>query len=88
MEGLENGIVSSLPSLRRTLAGVTNTISGTDFNATAQIGYSTVGGSAAFRGRQETTYNVYINGTRINDDAAIESKFAELMMMLARKGSM
>lgn len=87
MSGLEKGLESSIPSLRKTLSGISEVISGTNFNATAQLGYATVGGAAPV-GRQDTTYNVYINGTRINDDAAIESKFAELMMMLARKGSM
>ena len=88
MSGLEKGLESSIPSLRRTLNGISGIISGTDFNATAQLAYGTVGGTSAFGARQETTYNVYINGTKINDDVAIESKFTELMMMLARKGSM
>lgn len=88
MEGLEKGLENSIPSLRKTLSGISGVISGTNFNASASLAYGTVGGSGSAFGRQETTYNVYINGTKINDDVAIENKFAELMSMLARKGRM
>ena len=34
------------------------------------------------------TYTIYIDGTRINDDAQIESKFGDLMFDMARRGLM
>ena len=33
-------------------------------------------------------YNIYINGTRINDDAQITEQFVTLMKTMARKGMM
>lgn len=87
MEGLESGLEAGIPSLRRTLQGISNTISGTNFSASANLAVAG-SGSGLVGSSNNTTYNVYINGTRINDDVAIESKFAELMTMLARKGSM
>lgn len=92
MQGLQHGLESSIPSLRKTLTGISGVISGTNFNANAQLAYSTASGSGAYGFGQAApksqTVNVYINGTRINDDPAIEAKFTELMYMLARKGNM
>ena len=47
------------------------------FNAPAIIGVGEAGGGP--------TYNLYINGTQINDDAAIESKFYSLLEALQSK---
>lgn len=93
MQGLQHGLESSIPSLRKTLTGISGVISGTNFNANAQLAYATASGSGAYALGQvaapkSQTTNVYINGTRINDDPAIEAKFTELMYMLARKGNM
>ena len=83
MTGLEN----SLPQLKETLNGIASTISNTKFAASANIGYTASGGALALAGAG-TNYNIYINGTRINDDAQIENKFAELIKLMARKGMM
>lgn len=87
MTGLLNGIESSMPALQSKLNGVAATIQGTNFNASAALGFAT-GGAAAGYNSNDTTYNVYIDGTRINDDAQIEGKFRDLLTSMARKGMM
>jgi len=87
MTGLMDGINSSMPALREQLSGVASTIQGTNFNANADLAFA--GGAAGYiPGSNETTYNVYIDGTKINDDAQIEGKFKDLLTSMARKGMM
>lgn len=80
MESLMQGIDNALPALRKQLQGVTSTIQGTDLTVTST-------GSAALA-TAGSNYNIYINGTQINNDTAIENKFVELMTLMARKGMM
>ena len=50
-----------------------------------QMAYATpTGGTQA--NESGPVYNVYINGARINDDTAINSKFQELLTEVVRKG--
>lgn len=86
MQGLMDGIEGSLPALKRQLEGVAGTISSTNFDASAAIG--TRGTGYAQASTAQTNYNVYINGTKINNDQQIEGKFMELMNLMARKGMM
>ena len=86
MSGLMDGINSSMPALKQQLSGVASTIQGTNFNANANLAFA---GSAGYApGSNDTTYNVYIDGTKINDDAQIEGKFKDLLTSMARKGMM
>ena len=88
MEGLSQGLEEGKKGLRDTLNGIASTISSTKFNASASLSYA--GGSAASMGgfSNGNTYNVYINGAKINDDAQIQSKFMTLLNEMARKGMM
>lgn len=87
MSGLMDGINSSMPALKQQLSGVASTIQGTNFNANANLAFA--GGVAGYApGSNDTTYNVYIDGTKINDDAQIEGKFKDLLTSMARKGMM
>ena len=95
MQGLMDGIQASLPGLQKTLGGVAEMIGGTRFNATANLGYALPQPVAALSSSSlvganngGTYYNVYIDGARINDDAQIQSKFGELLTLMARKGMM
>lgn len=85
MTGLMDGINSSMPALRSQLDGVAASIQGTNFNATASLDGYTNGYAL---GSNDTTYNLYIDGARINDDKAIEGKFRDLLTTMARKGMM
>lgn len=93
MQGLMNGLQNAKPELQNTLHDIADTISGTRFNAQASLAYATVGSAALTSGAvvnnsNGTTYNVYINGTKINDDKQIENKFSQLLTIMARKGLM
>lgn len=86
MSGLIDGIDSYVPTLQDHLKGVAGTIAGTSLTAPAlsMAGAGTTGMTTS----TSTNYNVYINGTEINSDSAIEGKFVELMTAMARKGMM
>jgi hypothetical protein len=84
MDGLINGIDSSIPQLKRQLADVAGTITSTKFTQPT-LGLAGNGMAAGMGG---TNYNVYINGTQINNDQQIEAKFTELLTLMARKGMM
>lgn len=93
MSGLMRGLDNSLPLLERQLGGIADTISGTDFSATARIATNaaTASGTAATTATSSdnsTNYSIEINGTRINDDAQIRQQFEELMTAMARRGMM
>ena len=91
MQGLMNGLQDAMPQLQDTLQEIGDTISGTRFNASASLAYATNRTAALSSGTvvsQGSTYNVYINGTKINDDRQIENKFSQLLTMMARKGLM
>lgn len=81
MSGLVKGIEGQIPKLLNTLHGISDDIAGTRFSAKGDIEGVGVAAGAG-------TTNIYINGTKINDDMAIEGKFTELMSMMARKGLM
>lgn len=87
MDGLISGIDKSVPELKDTMRGVASTIAGTDFTANARAALTTgiVGTGQASAG---TNYNIYINGTQINNDQQIENIFEELMTTMARRGMM
>ncbi len=90
MQGLMDGLDKSMPALRDRLGGIADTIQGTKFNATAALAYADGAGAngATMRTSEDTTYNVYINGAKINDDKQIEGKFKDLLTSMARKGMM
>lgn len=88
MEGLNDGLRAAMPKLRNTLNDISNTISGTRFNANASLAYAGANSALMASASSGTVYNVYINGTKINDDAQIENKFADLIKVMARKGMM
>lgn len=93
MQGLMRGLESAKPALQEELSGIADMIAGTRFNATANLAYASTIPAAAYNNTVPSTnngtyYNVYIDGTKINDDKQIESKFSELITMMARKGLM
>lgn len=92
MQGLMQGIENAKPELQNTLNDIAATISGTRFNAQASLAYATnIPAAAQLKGnmiKQGNNYNVYINGTKINDDEQIQNKFGELITLMARKGLM
>lgn len=89
MEGLNQGLENGKADLQRTLADIANTISGTDFSASASLA---INGSASalnnIPANNNQTYSIYIDGARVNDDAQIENKMIELLTLMARKGLM
>lgn len=90
MQGLMQGLQNAKPQLKNTLNDIAQTVSGTRFNASASLAYATAGPpqNSVSAVRQGNNYNVYINGTRINDDKQIENKFSQLLTVMARKGLM
>ena len=90
MQGLMQGLQNAKPQLQNTLNDIAQTVSGTRFNASASLAYATSGSpqNSVSAVRQGNNYNVYINGTRINDDKQIENKFSQLLTVMARKGLM
>ena len=91
MEGLMKGLQDSKPALQNTLKDIADTVSGTRFNASASLAYATNGTAATLPVNmvgQGNNYNIYINGTKINDDKQIENKFGQLLTAMARKGLM
>lgn len=93
MSGLMRGLDSSMPLLERQLGGIADTISGTNFSATARIATSAASARgaatmASTTSDNSTNYTISINGTRINDDAQIRQQFTELMTAMARRGMM
>ena len=87
MDGLVTGLENAKPELQSTLKGIADTISQTQFSTSASLNVDS-GASGLSLAPAGTNYNIYINGTRINDDAQIENKFGELLKMMARKGMM
>ena len=91
MQGLMQGLQDAKPALQNTLQDIADTVSGTRFNAQASLAYATNGSAAAQPvnvSGQGNNYNIYINGTKINDDKQIENKFGQLLTAMARKGLM
>ena len=90
MQGLMQGLQNAKPQLKNTLNDIAQTVSGTRFNASASLAYATAGPpqNSVSAVRQGNNYNVYINGTRINDDEQIENKVSQLLTVMARKGLM
>ena len=91
MKGLMDGIDKSMPALKEQLNGIAGTISGTNFDASASLAFA--GGAAAIGGANQynsndKTYNIYINGAKINDDMQIQNQFKSLLTSMARKGMM
>ena len=86
MEGLNTGIEQGRNTLKKTLSGIANDISATPFEATASLAYASDG--APVSSDESTTYNLYINGARINDDSQIRANFLGLLNEMARKGMM
>ena len=87
MQGLVDGLDKSMPALKDKLSGIASTIQGTNFNASS-LAY---GGAAAYgsaHNMNDTTYNIYINGARINDDKQIQTQFKDMLTQMARKGMM
>lgn len=85
MSGLNQGLENGKKKLKDTLGGIASSIANTDFNAAANLSYSTSGAGAV---NGNSAYNIYIDGARINDDAQIEGKFKELLTLMARRGLM
>jgi phage-related protein len=89
MQGLSAGIENSLPGLKSTLDSVTDTIESLSPTAssayTYAYDYAGVGSGYALGG---TTYNVYVDGARINDDEGIQNNLLELLLAMKRKGEM
>ena len=88
MEGLNQGLENGKKGLQQTLSGIADTISGTQFNATANLATAYGSNPALAAAGAGTTYNIYINDARINDDAQIRSNFTALLNEMARKGMM
>lgn len=90
MEGLSKGLEDGKKQLQRTLSGIADTISGTDFTATANLAYtgaSSATAAVASNGAGNV-YNLYINNAKVNDDVAIQTQLAALLLEITRKGLM
>jgi len=80
IEGLINGMEAKERSLYSKLGQMTHRIASTCFKS-PQYAYATSSSSG-------TSYNIYINGTKINDDPQIRNQFETLIKDMARKGMM
>lgn len=58
------------------------------FNPQPQPQFALPTGTMPTTQTQQTVYNIYIDGAKVNDDAQIENQFQELFLDMARKGMM